>query len=169
MNVSLEYEIKKWLDENLDRVPSGGGTSIHIDELLGRVVQAPEIIGISLDAFGILVEQMKQLQFRAQPVLVIPLVTISNRLERAVPRDLDGVVQQLDVQRPGLYLVDWKAPKWFAEEYRLLVTFKLMQRPLDDVDVYYREFRSPVDIENDWEFSRSLNVEYLPKRAPRAH
>lgn len=162
MNNLLNKQIKKWISKNLKLVSVHNPVSIHIDALLNRDVKKSEMIDISIQAFTILVKQIQELQMPVKPLMTIPLIAISKRIERSVPDNLITIENQLDIEPSSLYLLDWAPAEYFetCEEFRSPLSFKLIDNLLEGIYVYYREFRYEVGIENDWEFSRGIYVGY---------
>lgn len=162
----LKQQTKKWITDNLNHVSARNPVSIHIDELMGREIKKSKIVSISLQAFATLVEQLRELETPVQPSIVIPLVTLSKKLERAVPPDRKSIETQLDIEPPSLYLFDWSPSRYFevCEEYRCPLTFSLIDDHSQGIYVCYKEVRYAAAIENDWEFARGIYVEYYPEK-----
>ena len=167
MPESLEEQIERWVEGNLRSVSARSPVSNHLDELLGREIERSEMISLSLRCFALLVEHMRERLTPTQPMLVIPLVSESNKLQAVVPQDLQSIKDQWrHVESPSLYMLDWDASRhlYICEEYRSPLAFDLTDPPIPGVYTYYREFRSEMDIRNDWEFTRCIYAEYYPDR-----
>ena len=166
MSEPLRQRIELWVEANLGSVSVRNPVSNHLDEVLGRPVERPDIIDLSLHAYAILVDQMQKLRMPAQPVLVIPLRSESIRLEATVPQDLPSIKSLWrQVEPPSLYLFSWDASRLLevCEEYRAPLVFDPMPPPIAGTYAYYREFRDMAGIENNWEFTKGVYVEYFPE------
>jgi hypothetical protein len=158
--------ISQWVLSNLDQVSVQKPSSVHIDTLLGSELPAEELLPLSLQLFTDLIDIIKQMGITFQPGIVIPLIDGSQELEASVPLSFDELEKQLhELERPSLYLIDretWKYVQVF-EEYKYPICFDLLKLETDDIYVYYREFRSMMAIENNWEFTRCIYADYYPE------
>lgn len=158
----LHQRIQKWLMENMKSVSIHNSVSIHLDELLGKELQRSAVTKTAVQAFHILVKTLQELQMPVQPILVIPLISISEKIQRAVPSKAEMIEDQLDFEPPSLCLMDWEIHKYFvvAEEYRCPLPFAFFDILEEHIYVYYREHRYKQGIDNDWEFARGVYIEY---------
>ncbi len=162
MNERLNQLLQRWLTETLPTVSQFQPSSIHLDELLGMSTSGIETVTISLQAYKILLEQLQTHQFPVKPMLVIPLVTISNKFERTVPLTINDLESQLSFEPPSLYLLAWHALEYEVEgeAYWIPLKFELLGSCPKRVHTYYKEVRYKDGIENDWEFTRAIYLEY---------
>ncbi|GEM_PF-2770807 len=160
-NETLNQLIDQWLAVSLPAVANGQLVSIHLDQLLGRSIDSSEAIAISIQAFEQLLKPLRALHLPVKPMLVIPLTMLSQRIERAIPANLEALAQELTNEPPSLYLLDWTPLEYFGEceEYRSPLPFKLLNHELGGTCVYYREYRYAPDIKHNWEFMRAIYAE----------
>lgn len=160
----LEKAIEQWSTKNIDQVSINNPISNHLDEILGIKIPRYETIATSCRAFGYLAELIKKTQHRVKPTLVIRLLTISANLGMNVPYSWEAIEDQLTHEPPSLYLLDWEIVKGYTvrEEFSSPLPFQLMEEIPDKIYVYYKEFRSAEDIENNWEVARGIYIEYFP-------
>lgn len=165
MAKTVEQRLRKWVDENLGSVSIHGYVSIHIDELLGKTGPRTAVVEHAFAAYRLLVALVESRGVPVEPVLVVPLVTRKNKRKRAVPRNWEAAKKELGRQPPRLYMVEWRVPRGFAEEYRHALQIAPVPGLPGDASVYYREYRNWSDIENGGKCTRDLIVEYFPRFA----
>src|SRR5436305_7817122 len=90
----LEQQIEQWVHDNLNRISSHDPATIHIDQLLHKDVKGEAALAASLQAFMVLVGQIRPLQTPAQPTLVIPLLD-GLRIGADAPNDEQILKSQL--------------------------------------------------------------------------
>jgi hypothetical protein len=158
--IYMDSKIIQWLENELPHISLADPVSVHLEELLGRELKGEELVTRAVEVFSALVKELAVRGIRAIPLLAIPLHARSNRLTREVPQDLMALVEDLDMQTPSLYLLhrDAFSHAEFCEEYRYPLPFDLTGLPEAGFYAYYREFRYPDAIENDWEYTRCVYV-----------
>jgi len=106
---------------------------------------------------------MRDLDAPAQPRLTIPLTSDSKDLLRNVPQTLEDIQNQWrTIEPPSLFLLAWDRSKYLNvyEEYVRPLSFN--PTSVHDAYVFYTEFRDVYGIRHDWEFDRSVCVDYYP-------
>jgi hypothetical protein len=159
MNNSLDKRISHWLTNSLPIVTVTNPVSIHLDDLLGESMA--DIISPAMQSFLILLEQLRIMQMPVKPGLVIPLVSLSNKIERAIPENLTSLKKQLCHEPPSLYLLDWATSEHQleGEAYWSPLSFSILDVASSDIQIYYKEIRYSLAIKDDWEFARAVYVE----------
>lgn len=164
---AMDEAIGRWIEGNMGAVGALSPATIHIDELVGAGMARLETVRISVRAFSILAERLRQIGTPLQPLLVIPLVSRSKRLGMAVPASLAALQRQLSDEPPSLHMQEWTPRKYFVvcEECRIPLPFPLTATAEADIYVYYREHRYTRAIQNNWEFDRGVYAELYPDGA----
>jgi len=159
----LKDAIATWVEANLQEVSGVYPISNHIDEILGRSVQEPEAIELSINAYEFLVEMLRSLGVPVQPRLVIPLTWDTNELQRTVPQTLEEIRDQWrKCEPPSLFLLAWDRSRYLTiyEEYERPLPFN--PTPVTDTYAFYTEFRDITSMRQNWEFVRSVCIDYYP-------
>lgn len=153
--------IEEWIQQELGKVTIRNPSSKHIDELLVDMPVKEDRLDISFELFGHLIKRLQEMGFPKKPVLIIPLKSANSKIEQRTPRSQEEIEQQFSIEPPSLYLVDWDQArvKNVLEQYRVPLPFEL--NDAEGIYVTYRESRDKFAIENDWEVSRNIYVEYF--------
>ncbi len=165
INDFLNKQIASWITDNLPLVPQYQGLSIHLDDLLHRDLDPSEVIPLAWQVFTCLLKQIQDLGMPVQPVVIIYLEEISNRIEKAIPVSPADIERQVALTPPEMYLIDWSAPRDLADMYRASLPANLFGREMDGVHISYREYRDLLSQQNDWEYARDIYIEYSPVSA----
>lgn len=166
MDKDIYSRVQNWITENISLVSAKHPVSIHIDELLGRKFKGQESLRISLDAFEQVINILLKNGVPVQPSLTIILESESKKIELNIPKNRKEIVAQLAPEPPSVYLVSWDASKYLSviEEYKTPLPFDLLLNEVEGVITYYIEYRGSIGIENDWEFSRAIYLDYYPEK-----
>ncbi len=165
MNDQLNKQIANWIIENLPLVSRQEAQTIHLDDLMGRDLDPSEVSPVAWQVFTCLLKQIEDLGMPAQPVVIIFLEEISNRIEKAVPASPEAIERQVALTPPGMYLVDWSVRR--NPEYKASLPATFFGREIDGVHISYEEYLSPFS-QPDEEYGRAIIIEYLPASAEPA-
>lgn len=161
------YEsLATWIQVEGPQVPGDGFETAHLDELsyprsMFRSVSALE----QLFAEGVANIQTHGLGLDL--ILVVTIEAIDSVTEFPRPKGirLKGLLEEAsDEEPPSFYLVgrDLCLMDRNIEEYRCPVHWEIPGLSTESYSVYFRIYREPEDIDNDWEYYRALYVHWSP-------
>ena len=159
-------KFKDWYNETILERGRKYPLCAHVSEFFPANISRDKLfegsLALFLECVGLVKE--KSLDGEVMPALVIPLL-YSDKLH--VWDDSISLSDQLhDMEPPSLYLIEYKIAKYFekVEEYRVPVELDLgwVELTKKNFSIYYRCHRSIEEIENDWEYSRAIYLEYYP-------
>lgn len=162
----VEQRVSEWVHKNLHGVDVAHPASDHLNIILGRDLEMDTMIDLSLVAFQILIEEIESYHNPVQPMLFIRLISERKRLQAKTPKNLSEIKDEWrSIEPPELYLLDWDTRKFLSiyEEYRCPLQFDLFRLEDDSIYAFYSESRSMIDLENRWEYGRSIQVYYFPE------
>lgn len=156
--------VTKWYSDNIRSVKPGKIATIHSDELIGQVPKN-QIISACFEIFQALVTESITIGDPAKITLIFPLITNANKISFRVPESIQALVKELSQEPPGFYLQSWEEPKRFTpyEEYRVPVRLVIPISNASCVSISYREYRYGIVLANNFEFGRSVDLEYFPE------
>ena len=160
----LSKIIKEWLEISTLHLATENFITTHIDELLKQPVPPTDFIHLSIKLFEILVNQVQEMGISAKPVVVLQLVGGRNKLQGNAPADLVELEKELDTFTPPiLYLVNWEIKVRVSyEAYITPLKFNLINNKANQFYTFYQESRGDISIKNNWEFSRTVTIEFYP-------
>lgn len=155
-----------WVNDNFTEVTEKQPISIHIDELLGTKVKGEEALDASLDAYRNIIAFLEKESVPVQPSLTIILHGDNKGMNFIPPKNKEEIISQLGLEPPSIYLLSWDSSKYLSvnEQYKKPLGFNLLHHKVEGVFTYYIEYRNQIGIENDWEFSRAIYLDYFPER-----
>lgn len=167
---SWSQKARIWALKTLKTLTARQSVSIHIDELLSldrSTLSEQDLLNISCIVYKVVLERVvKSGELdRINPVLVIALKEhehdgISNLGD--IPVD-----EQLSSSPPEIHLIcrDFSQVNQEREEYRISLPSNIIPALSETgVSLYFSCFRNSVGIHNNWEFARSVVVEYYPEQ-----
>lgn len=154
----METSVEKWLDGRKGEVAVASPVSLHLDELDGWAA-AVDKVAFAFTSFRSLWEASESAGLNHKVLLVWPL-GCSEQLDTTVPAELVTVDEP-----PSLYIVHRDADHLpdVDEEYRRPLDPKKFGASFDEGHAYYRCFRTPDGVANDWEFERCVYFVHDPK------
>jgi hypothetical protein len=157
--------VSEWVEISIPKVSPKRPLSIHIDQLVSKEFQNPEeLLTNAVQVFNLLVDIIADFDSPVRPSMGIPLVSEWSELVFDIPQTFAEIESQMDKEPPSLYLVDWDAPKHALsiEEYKVPLNPDILGLNNSGFLVCYHEARDTTGIENNWEFSRYISVDYYP-------
>ncbi|WP_425147462.1 hypothetical protein [Deinococcus sp.] len=126
------------------------------------------VIGMddSINAFTNTIDYLINIGKKCKVILVLPLETLSSELSCLIPQTQSDVEKAMSAESPSLYITaedifSYKEP---IEEYKHPLNFSLCEIYSENVLEYYREYRSILELNNSWEYSRAIYLEYFTDR-----
>ena len=155
---------KMWYLENFNRVTPNNFVTNHVDELIGQTPKN-QIIPICLEILQTLVSESKNIGDPVRITLILSLISNKKKISFRIPKTMQAVSDELDIEPPSFYLQSWEAPKRFVpyEEYRVPVGLEISISNASCINISYREFRNGIVLKNKWEFGRCIDFEYFPE------
>jgi hypothetical protein len=154
--------VAKWFAEQEQIVSVQQPRSEHLDRLLGAHYSPANAMVSGLAGLLCLIRLVDQ-RNDLKPILVVPLES-SDVLDIRIPS-----VEELQAQRtpepPGLYIVARDVARYWhlAEDYRAPFQQEIVPKaPCGEIKAYYRCFRGPEALANNWEYARCVYFEYYP-------
>ncbi len=159
MSKSEEAIVEEWVESALVKpIQKNRPISVHVDELF-PAADSNRWIHLGYEAFKILLKATKN-ELEKFAVVCFPL-GCTTELDVSTP-NWNSIHGKPVTEPPSLYLVsiDSMLLPNLAEEYRCPI---LPPSELGQVLAYYRCFRTPDGIENNWEYERAIYIEGHPK------
>jgi hypothetical protein len=155
--------IIEWINRNSNNFEQNLYASFHIDEILHESQTKEELLKSSIRLFDCVIDVIGSEINNTKPVLIIPLNPSEVIRTDFNITDLSG--KDLGEESPSIYLIKRDLDKYFEqwEEYLLPLKWNPFQRHKNRYNIYYRTYRDPLSFQNDWEYSRSIFIEYYPE------
>lgn len=162
--IDLDKLIGEWVQTNIMNVATLNPISMHITDLLQTEVLKDDILNTSMDVYRTLVKEIRQRNNPVKTSLVIPLLSLSRKIKMKIPKGIDDVMNDLNVEPPSIYLESWEQPRSYVviEEFRCPLSSSFVSTLPKNFYVHYREHRYSIGIWNNWEFDRGIYIEYFP-------
>lgn len=162
----MQSKVDTWLSTNLPFVLPSKLVSVHLDNLLKENYRTDSIVDLAKLVFKLLLDKLLELNMPVQLLLVIPLISDEKVLKANYPKNLEDLGKMLDdFEPPEVFLINWDdaSSADTSEEYKCPLPFSLFEQDLPNIYVYYREYRYPDVVANEWEFSRAIYIRYYQK------
>jgi hypothetical protein len=140
--------------------------TIHLDALLDASIDQQNLVAVSFETYRVLIDQLEALGI---PDTVTPTLSIPLELSEALivgPFDAETLVEQINYnQPPSLYLTERSLQTKLnqIERYDFPLRTSELVENTNGIYVKYHTGRALEDIENGWEYGRSIVAEYYPK------
>jgi len=168
-NDVLQRQVTDWLRYCLQTKhspPLNRPLTIHLNALLKAPIDQENLVAVSFETYRVLIEQMEALGISdtIMPSLYIPLECTEVLV--AGPFNAETLIKQINYNEPpSLYLTerDIQTKMNAIERYDFPLQASDFMENAEDVYVHYGTWRTLEDIENGWEYGRSIVAEYYPK------
>lgn len=158
--------VERWIQQVHAMIPSQGFETAHLDELgySGSIFASKSSLA---NLFADAAREIQRCGAQADLVLAVPLEPLPEIVKFPQPQALDlelllAEAHELEppsffLNDPDLCLLDEK-----VEEYRCPIPWEIPGIPTASYASYFRIYREPEDIENDWEYYRALYIHWSP-------
>ena len=157
----LPAHLHTWLNDNAKKLKS---ERYITDHLTLTPIKDHEYISSLIEKFVSFSGYLEKEYPDFGMMIVLNLKTLDEtKLCLKPPENVDALVADLDTSPPTLYVTrpDLKSVWDTTEEYRVPVKFLNRSMIRSVSTAYYREFRDEQGIEQNWEFTRSIYLEYF--------
>ncbi len=165
----LQRQVTDWIRFTLQTKhdpPLNRPLTIHLNALLDAPIERENLVVVSFQTYRVFIEQMEALDIpdTIMPTLSIPLEVSETLI--AGPFDAETLIEQINYNEPpSLYLTERSLQTKLnaVERYDFPLQPSDFMEDAEEVYVHYRTWRTLEDIENGWEYGRSIVAEYYPK------
>ncbi len=167
-NDVLRQQVSGWIKYALQTrhdPPLSHPLTIHLNALLDAPIPQESLVAVSFETFRVLIEQLEALGIpeSIMPALHIPL-EMSDLLD-ARPYTANALIEQIyHTEPPSFYLVEraFQTKMNDFERYEFPLRAADFMADAEGISVKYYTWRTLEDIENGWEYGRSIEAEYYP-------
>ena len=166
---TLQRQIVQWIRFALQTrhdPPLSKPLTIHLDALLKTAVEPENLVAVSFQAYRVLIEQ---LEAAGIPSTITPTLHIPLEMSQTLiigPLDAETLIAQIDYNEPPSFYLTERALQTRlnnSERYDFPLRTKDFMEDAADVSVHYSAWRTWEDIENGWEYGRSIVAEFYPQ------